>query len=126
MGKAIIVRAWCDPHGEAADVEATYTDVPVRWGKITVTLDLCAEHYKLADDVMGPLVKVGKREGKINTGSRRGRRPREYYVALRAWLKAKHGIELEANDEGKYDYPEDLRKQNDAELEAGGGPDGVG
>jgi len=116
MGTDIRVYKYDDLAGMG--VEAEHTDVPLAFGSWSGTIDLGPDNYKRLAEFLAPFLKVGTRAGKINPqGKQRGRRPNEYYVRLRKWLHDVHGIDLEPNEDGKYDYPEDLRRQFDKGLE---------
>jgi hypothetical protein len=124
MGKAVRVFAWCDPHGEAAGIEATHLDVPLQWGKIIVSLDLCDEHHKDADQFLLLYTGAGTRQGYANPGRKRGKRPDSYYTGLREWAEARGTPVAKTGDGKKYSYPDELRRLYDAHLLQEGAGDG--
>ena len=114
MGQDIKIFMFDDKEGKAAGVEATHTGVALAFDTWSGTIDLGDRNYDALAAFLAPFLSVGK--GKHKPPRPRGRRPNEFYVQLREWLKAEHGIELVPNDEGKYEYPAKLREQFDKEV----------
>jgi len=104
MGKQVRVRVFDDVDGEL--VEAAHSDVPLRWGKRSVTLDLSAAHFKEIDAFLGRFLAAGTPEGKVNAPSApvRGRQPKAYYDGMQAFA-AEHGVKIPRDPSGrKWEY----------------------
>lgn len=111
MGQDIRIWLFDDLEGRDGGVEATHVKIALAFDDWTGTIDLGDKNYERLARFLEPYLAVGA--GKRKPPRQRGRRPNAYYVALRAWLKDTHGIELQPDDGGKYVYPDDLRAQFD-------------
>lgn len=114
MGKAVRVFAFDDLDGEGT--EAQHTDVPLRFGKVEVTIDLTAKHFEDIKAFLEPYLKAGTRAGRVNPGgAQRGRKQRWFYDGMQAFARDQ-GIEIPVAADGKHQYPESLRRAWEAEI----------
>jgi hypothetical protein len=127
VGQDVRVWNYDDLEGKDSGVEATHVKIPLAFGDWSGTIDLGDRNFGLLAAALAPYLEVGN--GRYKAPRPRGRRPNEYYTALRQWLHDEHGIDLVASEEGKYDYPKDLRAQFDKtydKQEVSPGADSVG
>lgn len=116
MGKDVRVYAFDDLDGKDGGTEATHTDVPLAFGTWRGTIDLGDRHYKELAEFLAPYLKAGTRVGKVNPGSaQRGRKQHWFYLGMQRFA-AERGIEIPKAADGKFMYPESLRRAWEAEI----------
>jgi hypothetical protein len=121
MGRAVQVFVFDDPtFAETGEkVQAERLAIPLGFDGADVVLDLTKAHYDELAALVQPWIMAGKRASAPPEGKRsRGRQPAEYYEGMRAYAKEK-GVKIPTDGEGKFSYPEKLRRDYEAAVAEG-------